>query len=607
MSKLSIAVVTNILEHSMLLESLIGLKETYSICVFTTMKKEPAGDYPLPTIRLKTVSENNTFMSDLEKHLEGFDIIICDEPNNTYSYQSLKAKKALKSRLLIYTNMTLANCPLHTANERAVMSEVMDHTDHYLTHSKVTESCLHSIQVKASKITLLPPICQMTQFKPAASTQEKSDLRDRLCIADGDIIALCTTPLEMQYGTFTLINAIKTLVTDKAPMRGFKLRFYSAGNLGTKLKQYVTELDLEKYVQFFSKDSLSYAEALQIADIYIDPNPGISEDSDDTSLALSMLTKAMASGLAPIVVGNHFNHMLVSDRGYLVHQGDHIKLAKYLGKLIRQTAIRKNMKAKVLNFALENFSAPLLAKKLEKIIQNLKVKLVINDKSQFDLIMRDIEQNIQEKNFINAIDLIEVCQQLDNLNIHQQALLYRYIGDCFTKLGDYQNGEESYHKSLSNYPTNAKALIGLGTIKLQQKEADKAIIYFQKAIEHAPNDGMAMLGLGLSFQQIGELEEALKWCGRALDREPLNGPAIFTLTQISYDLASFLPAEKYLTAYINLKPQDQNMIFALAGIKYKLGKNDQAKMFLEEIIALNPNDERALSLLDKIQARSIFG
>jgi len=244
---------------------------------------------------------------------------------------------------------------------------------------------------------------------------------------------------------------------------------------------------------------------------------------------------------------------------------------------------------------------------LNSVIGNLLKKQTIKESNQLDLIIRDIERKIGTKNYVDAIDLIENCLKIKQVSSDQQSNLHRNLGDCFTKLGDYQNGEYSYQQGIKLNSNNYKAWIGLGTIKLQMKFPEEAIPLFQKAIVNSPDDTMASLGLSFALQRIGKYEEALSWCVKSLNHDLDNTAAIYTLTQLAYQTDKFAVAEKYLEKFVVEHPNDTDIIYSLAGVKHRLGKEIEVKELLNNILNINPNDQRAIEFQNIVEAKAVTG
>jgi tetratricopeptide (TPR) repeat protein len=215
-------------------------------------------------------------------------------------------------------------------------------------------------------------------------------------------------------------------------------------------------------------------------------------------------------------------------------------------------------------------------------------------------VLERIEKTVQAKQYPRAIDLIQAAFAVPGLPATAKARLFRHVGDCFTKLGDLENGLQNYARALDLDPYCAKTFIGLGTIALQTKSYNVAVPQFQKAVSLAPSDDMASLGLGLAFEGLGEAAEAIRWTTRACNLNIENTVAIFNLVKLAYDHERFEEAQDVLGRYVGLHPHDVNMLFTLGGVAHKTGRNDLAVRLMDDILRLDPMNGRAHALLQQI-------
>ena len=178
-----------------------------------------------------------------------------------------------------------------------------------------------------------------------------------------------------------------------------------------------------------------------------------------------------------------------------------------------------------------------------KIVEGLLTTPDVSENRDVNGTLERIETTIQARQYLRAIELIEAAFARPGLTGTTKAQLFRHVGDCFTKLGDLENGLQNYARALELDPYCAKTFIGLGTIALQTKSYNVAVPQFQKAVSLAPNDDMASLGLGLAFEGLGEIAEALRWTARACNLNIENTVAIFNLVKLAYDNDAFTEAE----------------------------------------------------------------
>jgi tetratricopeptide (TPR) repeat protein len=218
-------------------------------------------------------------------------------------------------------------------------------------------------------------------------------------------------------------------------------------------------------------------------------------------------------------------------------------------------------------------------------------------------LINTIEELVRAQRYIDAIQLISNAFQDASLSAANKATLFRLIGDCFTKLGDLDNGAQNYLRALEHDPYCSKSLIGLGTVALQRRQYNLAVPHFQKSVSLAPKDHLANLGLALAFEGLGELKQAIQWATRSCSLNIEDTAAIFTLVRLSHELAEFTDAENILSRYVSLHPHDVNMTFSLGGVAFQMGKFDMATQLMETILMLDPMNTRAHGLLAQIQRK----
>jgi tetratricopeptide (TPR) repeat protein len=218
-------------------------------------------------------------------------------------------------------------------------------------------------------------------------------------------------------------------------------------------------------------------------------------------------------------------------------------------------------------------------------------------------LINTIEDLVKAQRYLDAIQLISNAFQDPSLSAANKATLFRLIGDCFTKLGDLDNGSQNYLRALENDPYCAKSLIGLGTVALQRRQYNLAVPHFQKAVSLTPKDHLANLGLSLAFEGLGELKQAVQWASRSCSLNIEDTAAIYTLVRLAHELSEFTDAELVLSRYVSLHPHDVNMTFALGGIAFQTGNLDMATQLMETILMLDPMNSRAHGLLAQIQRK----
>jgi Putative Zn-dependent protease, contains TPR repeats len=109
------------------------------------------------------------------------------------------------------------------------------------------------------------------------------------------------------------------------------------------------------------------------------------------------------------------------------------------------------------------------------------------------------------------------------------------IGECYEKLGDYENAGIYYRKSLESNPENPDALYGLAVVEMEFDHADESYELATKAIEIDPNIPEYWFGLGKLNMRLNNLEEAKAAFETAVALDPQDFESWLLLSEIAGD------------------------------------------------------------------------
>ena len=635
-----IAFVAAQLPHSCELEvwNACAKKSGYETVLFTSVAEEKnfaqfvrtMNAYQIPVYlscqTLESMPENKTFLAGLEKELESFSLIVSVGENSLASYQAAKAKRQNQARLVIWQNSarpphanvgtrTPNGSPLpHIAREKTVRKEVLKNADVVLCFDKDGATWSYLEEVSAQRIRRVSRSINPKRFSEEVSAVRRIELRSSLGLPETDFIFLHLGPLEIESGSLDSVYAFKNLLQSNPSFQGqARLCFCGSGSAGADIRQCVVDLGLDEHVYFLNPDGNGlkelvgnqFSSVISLCDAVIHApispvNGNALKHLDSTYDVLC----ALSSGLIVISNGQGWVGEW-SSRFYKTFASGSIHS---LGRLMQETIEKQdkldNVKKAIVK-AIENEFQ--FEKVTDEIIQIFRSFTAYNAETTLEnstQILEQIEEMVGAKQYIDAIQLISQAFQKGDLTIVQQANLFRIIGDCFTKLGDLENGIANYTRAAEMDPYCAKSFIGLGTVALQRNDYNIAVPHFQKAVALAPNDDMASLGLGLAFEGLNELKEALRWTARSCHLNAESSVAIYNLVKLSYDLQSFTEVQKTLVRYVNKHPNDVNMIYTLGGIYFATGAYDLALDLMENIIALDPMNSRAHALMSEIGRRT---
>jgi tetratricopeptide (TPR) repeat protein len=576
---------------------------------------------------LETTLENKSFLGGLENELKGSAVVVAVGEASLATYQALKARRSLQNRLLVWQNAPrppatlglwratpFAALPPQMTREKTVRREVLKTCDAIIALDKEGASWAFLEEVNPQRIRRINRGVNTQIFNLDKWESNKSEIRKALGISGNDFVFLQTGPLEIDSGALDTVYAFKSLLQSHNRLAGkVKLLFCSTGSSSADVRQAVVDLQLEDHVFFLNPsdagnkmivgNQLSPLVAACDALIHspLAPSNGSPQRFLDTTYDILC---GLACGLT--VVSNGFGWVgEFAGRFYRTFAGGNIhSLSRSLFEAIEKRDKLANVRRAAFKAVENELAFGQAADEFQKIIVNALSGPEVQDANSTDGLFEQIEKTIAGKQYLDAIQLITKAFQLPEISTTQRANLFRHIGDCFTKLGDLENGADNYTRALELDPYCAKSLIGLGTIALQQHNYNVAVPQFQKAVGLSPRDDMASLGLGLAFEGLGELEEARRWTSRACNLNIENSVAIFNLVKLAYDTEVFTEAEEIVARYVGQHPHDTNMIFTLGGLAFRAGKFEEAGKLMENILIHDPMNSRAHGLMAQIQKRN---
>jgi tetratricopeptide (TPR) repeat protein len=572
---------------------------------------------------LDSMNENKTFLSGLEKELEQYSLIVSLGENSLASYQATKVKRINQARLIIWQNSPRppqANLGTRSPNgsplpliarERTVRKEVLKNSDIILCFDKDGATWSYLEDVSSQRIRRVARAINTQRYSSEISAIRRLELRASLGLPETDFIFFHLGPLEIESGALDSVFAFKNLLQSNPIFLGkARLCFCSTGTAAADIRQSVVEMGLDDHVYFLNPNGEGLKEiagnqfscVISVCDAVIhgpiSPVNGNALKFLDSTYDVMC---ALSSEIITISNGHNWIGEWISRFYKTFSSGSIHSLARLMQETIEKQDKVTNVKNAIKKAIANEFPFEKTANEISDIFKSLIVSLPLVENENASKIISQIEEMVIAKQYIDAINLISQAFQKSGLSVVQQANLFRLIGDCFTKLGDLDNGVSNYTKALELDPYCAKCFIGLGTVALQRNNYNVAVPQFQKAVSLAPNDDMASLGLGLAFEGLNELKEALSWTVRSCHLKADNTVAIFNLVKLSFEMDEYADAERVLIRYLGIHPHDVNMIYTLGSIAFKTGKPDIALQLMENILSLDPMNSRAHSLMTQIQ------
>ncbi len=580
------------------------LKDVYDVFIITSESiadfiSKTTGYHDLKCVALPDHDDNPTYLPGLEKALAGFDVVIVKERLGLYAYQAVKAKWRNNFRLAVWVD-NLTPFPGEDMDQfRIIRQELANAADAYIVQSNAAREVLLLEGIAAAKISF---------FEPFAANRIKRSLKGRskamqlFGLKDGDYLIGHLGQIEFEEDLMLLLHAAKASMNNNAALkRRLRIALCGVGSAAEELNQRASKLGLGGRLLFVAPSRDAFDAMFMACDALFYSNTPHRDrmEGDPYRLVVAMVNKvpviASRNPLVEEYIGKHRIDFC---------PGSVESLAAAIEKAAEAKSLTNNIANKNLSTFEQRFNSDRVTRRMSAALADIVKRDIRRDYNAIDRAVVEVEVCINNAEYLDAVDRIEMLFKSGSVPQYHQANLLRLVGDCFTRLGDSNSAKNSYAKALSIDPFSSKAHIGLGTVALTKNSYDSAVIHFQKAVSLAPNDEMGSFGLGLAFQGLGELVESNKWVTNASRLNPTNAPAVFTLVKLAYDRNSFDDARNALCRYIAQKPQDLNMVFSLAGIEYKTGNSTAAEMLLTQMLAIDPNDTRASQLLGQIRGTS---
>ena len=238
-----------------------------------------------------------------------------------------------------------------------------------------------------------------------------------------------------------------------------------------------------------------------------------------------------------------------------------------------------------------------------------------------------------------ALEMMQSAVDAGTPNSESTAWTRTQLSNLYFNMGDLEQAEIEYLRTLNDWPGYVYALAGLGRVRAAQGRMDEAINLVTQAVNVMPMPDFVIL-LGDLYQADGQLDAAqrqykliaaMETLYRANgvdldmeialfnadhDRDPeataalarqafANRPSIHAADVLAwalYKTGNYEEAGLYSAQALHLGSKDALKYYHAGMISYRLGDNDQAGQYLEQALVFNPH----FSILYADEARQIL-
>lgn len=190
----------------------------------------------------------------------------------------------------------------------------------------------------------------------------------------------------------------------------------------------------------------------------------------------------------------------------------------------------------------------------------------------------------------------------------RSASAHKAIASVFYAEGKIEEAIEELERAIDMVPDYARALLNLGTCRLQQKDREGALAFFREAIQ-ADNDNLAA---GIAYYNIASLEAEEKKFDSSLEAYRKAAGLVPSYYGIHYGLGVMYmnldrdrEAVKAFQEVLLLKPDYLEGHIALASAYHRLGNKPEAEKAYQAALAIDAGSEEAMKGLAALDGKKI--
>lgn len=290
-----------------------------------------------------------------------------------------------------------------------------------------------------------------------------------------------------------------------------------------------------------------------------------------------------------------FDAEFLKENAMLLEQnGDHALARNIYQALIRKGfEIHQNLARIAASYELQN--------ELSKAIRSYQEAIAYA--SELPYFQKLAALQIRMGNDADAAQTILHALGISNLSDAERFEMHKSLGNCYTRLANYQKAEHHYAKAYDIEPNSDILHVNVGSLALQKGDLASAETHFKRALEIESKNDRATSGLGMVFLNQKKIVEAHHHFEESLNINPNNLGTIYNLVRCAYEIRKFDTAAKYLKAYIEKNTANNNILYSLAGILFHQGSYSESLTFIDQILSSEPAHSGAKELKELINVK----
>lgn len=598
MKKTKIAVVLTEVFDWFFYQQLNILSKHFDLSIMTSVKisqelSNRLGDLEINLIKFPDYGDDPTYFPGLDDLVLGFDIVLLTDRTSLATFQVLKMHYKSKFKLIVLLNNTKSFPFEESRRNRMIRIELSKVVDEYWVQCN---SGLQNLEVEGilkEKIIKTRPVirdCRMKRFDALAKLSLQEDYHYIGFFGE----------FNWNSQLFDLLNSIGVAKSKYPELRDkIKLILCGYGELSNVLSERAEVLNIKDDVIFLPYSGEMVENTYNVCNSIF---YSLKEDKNRHVESIPLIHQAMADKKIILSTRTPGAEAFLGKHRIDYTKGSIASMSKCLYKMCTAKALVND----ILN---KNIKKIEQLKKTKDIRDHLNEALVLEDQKvvltpgvNLDEMINQTGEKVAQKEYFEAINLIEHLFSNETLRQSQTAELYRLMGDCFTKLSTYTKAKECYLKSIELDNFSSKPYIGIGTVNILENKAEVAVAHFQKAVSLFPSSEQALQGLGLSLQVLGQIEEAFKWMLEAHKLNPKNISIIYSIIRLGSELSDFECVERVVRGFLKNIPDEWNLQYTLAGLLYRKKEYKESEQIVNEILKFNPNDDKTIKLKNDVEA-----
>ncbi|MFZ5434389.1 MAG: glycosyltransferase [Calditrichota bacterium] len=219
-----------------------------------------------------------------------------------------------------------------------------------------------------------------------------------------------------------------------------------------------------------------------------------------------------------------------------------------------------------------------------------------------EVTIENARQRYQSGDVENAALILKtIVEQRMTLAGQDSFEAWQMLGNCLTRLSQYDDAEQAYHKAIEYDGQSERPYLGLGALAMLQENWQAAMYGFMTALAKNPHTMRGEFGVGLSMAARKMHEQAITRFSKVLEQEPENSEALFYLYRSAMESGNPRVAIKPLQKYLEKHPDDTDFLFNLCGAYWKSGEIVRAAELCQSVLDKDPSHEAAKDVLKHLE------